>query len=145
MLDFGDLEHYCLRILRAPESTPERTVPSAAALEYRRQFDEILLDEYQDTNMVQEAIVSLIARPAPGNRFMVGDVKQSIYRFRLAERSCSSTSTNVTRPMPSCGPSALTPRFPAGLRVRRPKQGRSGINGGSSRQKRSAFGQGGGR
>lgn len=85
LLDFGDLEHYCLRILRAPESTPERTVPSAAALEYRRQFDEILLDEYQDTNMVQEAIVSLIARPAPGNRFMVGDVKQSIYRFRLAE------------------------------------------------------------
>ncbi|GLX69173.1 helicase-exonuclease AddAB subunit AddA [Paenibacillus glycanilyticus] len=85
LLDFGDLEHYCLRILRAPESTPERTAPSAAALEYQRQFDEILLDEYQDTNMVQEAIVSLIANPEAGNRFMVGDVKQSIYRFRLAE------------------------------------------------------------
>lgn len=85
LLDFGDLEHYCLRILRAPESTPELSLPSAAALEYQRQFDEILLDEYQDTNMVQEAIVTLIANPNQGNRFMVGDVKQSIYRFRLAE------------------------------------------------------------
>lgn len=85
LVDFGDLEHYCLRILRDPSSTPARTVPSAAALDYRAQFDEILLDEYQDTNMVQEAIVDLIARDGAGNRFMVGDVKQSIYRFRLAE------------------------------------------------------------
>ncbi|MFC4103983.1 UvrD-helicase domain-containing protein [Paenibacillus xanthanilyticus] len=85
LLDFGDMEHYCLRILRDPASTPELTVPSSAALEYRRQFDEILLDEYQDTNMAQEAIVELIAQPGAGNRFMVGDVKQSIYRFRLAE------------------------------------------------------------
>lgn len=85
LLDFGDLEHYCLRILRSPDSTQELTTPSSAALEYQRQFDEILLDEYQDTNMVQEAIVSLIANPNAGNRFMVGDVKQSIYRFRLAE------------------------------------------------------------
>jgi len=85
LLDFGDLEHYCLRILREPGSEPGESKPSTAALEYRRQFDEILLDEYQDTNMVQEAIVELIARPGAGNRFMVGDVKQSIYRFRLAE------------------------------------------------------------
>ncbi len=85
LLDYGDLEHYCLRILRAPGSTPEHTEPSAAASEYRQQFEEILLDEYQDTNMVQEAIVELISRPGSGNRFMVGDVKQSIYRFRLAE------------------------------------------------------------
>ncbi len=85
LLDFGDLEHYCLRILREPGGAPGESKPSSAALEYRRQFDEILLDEYQDTNMVQEAIVELIARPGAGNRFMVGDVKQSIYRFRLAE------------------------------------------------------------
>lgn len=85
LLDFGDLEHYCLRILREPGGEPGESKPSSAALEYRRQFDEILLDEYQDTNMVQEAIVELIARPGAGNRFMVGDVKQSIYRFRLAE------------------------------------------------------------
>ncbi|MFF2887779.1 helicase-exonuclease AddAB subunit AddA [Paenibacillus sp. NPDC057967] len=85
LLDFGDLEHYCLRILRDATSTPEQIVPSVAALDYQQMFDEILLDEYQDTNMVQEAIVSLIERPGSGNRFMVGDVKQSIYRFRLAE------------------------------------------------------------
>lgn len=85
LVDFGDLEHYCLRILRDPASTPERPLPSAAALEYREQFEEILIDEYQDTNQVQEAILDLIARPGHGNRFMVGDVKQSIYRFRLAD------------------------------------------------------------
>ncbi|MGI2293965.1 helicase-exonuclease AddAB subunit AddA [Paenibacillus sp. GXUN7292] len=85
LLDFGDLEHYCLRILRSPQSTPSHLLPSEAALEYQRQFEEILLDEYQDTNAVQEAIVQLLSRDSPGNRFMVGDVKQSIYRFRLAE------------------------------------------------------------
>jgi len=83
LLDFSDLEHGCLRILRDAASTPADEIPSAAALEYRNRFVEILLDEYQDTNTVQEAIVTLIARP--DNRFMVGDVKQSIYRFRLAE------------------------------------------------------------
>lgn len=85
LLDFSDLEHYALRILRDPFSTPERSVPSPAALNFRDRFAEIYLDEYQDTNEVQEAIVSLIARSRPGNVFMVGDVKQSIYRFRLAE------------------------------------------------------------
>lgn len=85
LIDFGDMEHYCLRILRDSSSTPSEMIPSAAALEYQQQFQEVLLDEYQDTNMVQEAIVSLISRPGKGNRFMVGDVKQSIYRFRLAE------------------------------------------------------------
>lgn len=84
-LDFSDLEHYCLQILRDARSTPERTLPSEAAREYQAQYDEVLLDEYQDTNTVQEDIVRLISREAPGNRFMVGDVKQSIYRFRLAE------------------------------------------------------------
>lgn len=85
LLDFGDLEHYALAVLRDPGSKPGESLPSAAALDYRERFAEILLDEYQDTNEVQEAIVSLIARKSPGNVFMVGDVKQSIYRFRLAE------------------------------------------------------------
>ncbi|WP_245640147.1 UvrD-helicase domain-containing protein [Paenibacillus dakarensis] len=84
-VDFNDLEHYCLQILRHPDSEPGQLMPSDAALEYRQQFDEVLLDEYQDTNSVQEDIVRLISRESPGNRFMVGDVKQSIYRFRLAE------------------------------------------------------------
>jgi len=85
LLDFSDLEHYALRILRDPSSTPELSVPSLAALNFSERFSEIYLDEYQDTNEVQEAIVALIARKDPGNVFMVGDVKQSIYRFRLAE------------------------------------------------------------
>jgi len=85
LLDFGDLEHYCLAILLDPQSSENHLVPSEAAQEYQAQFDEILLDEYQDTNRVQETIVDLISKKSHGNRFMVGDVKQSIYRFRLAE------------------------------------------------------------
>lgn len=85
LVDFSDLEHYCLQILRDPDSLPGHSLPSDAAMEYRAQFDEVLLDEYQDTNSVQEEIVRLISRESPGNRFMVGDMKQSIYRFRLAE------------------------------------------------------------
>ncbi|OMD43758.1 helicase-exonuclease AddAB subunit AddA [Paenibacillus odorifer] len=85
LVDFSDLEHYCLQILRHPDSLPGHSLPSDAAMEYRAQFDEVLLDEYQDTNSVQEEIVRLISREIPGNRFMVGDMKQSIYRFRLAE------------------------------------------------------------
>lgn len=85
LVDFSDLEHYCLQILRHPDSLPGHSLPSDAAMEYRAQFDEVLLDEYQDTNSVQEEIVRLISRITPGNRFMVGDMKQSIYRFRLAE------------------------------------------------------------
>lgn len=85
LVDFSDLEHYCLAILRHPDSSPGKLLPSKTAEEYREHFVEILIDEYQDTNTVQEAILELLSRPAPGNRFMVGDVKQSIYRFRLAD------------------------------------------------------------
>lgn len=83
IVDFSDLEHYCLQILRHPDSADGQWLPSDAALDYRAQFVEVLVDEYQDTNMVQEAILQLVAKG--GNLFMVGDVKQSIYRFRLAE------------------------------------------------------------
>ncbi|MBC1434873.1 helicase-exonuclease AddAB subunit AddA [Listeria rocourtiae] len=84
MLDFNDLEHLALRILSDPEHDG---APSNAALGYREKFKEVLIDEYQDTNMVQERILSLVTADteADGNLFMVGDVKQSIYRFRLAE------------------------------------------------------------
>ncbi|WP_438346884.1 helicase-exonuclease AddAB subunit AddA [Paenibacillus sp. FA6] len=85
LVDFSDLEHYCLQILRHPDSSMDQLLPSDAAIEYKSHFDEVLLDEYQDTNSVQEDIVRLISRDTPGNRFMVGDVKQSIYRFRLAD------------------------------------------------------------
>ncbi|MGP3560543.1 helicase-exonuclease AddAB subunit AddA [Geobacillus sp. BK01] len=87
IVDFSDLEHYCLRILRRRDPETGEWQPSAAALEYQGQFDEVLVDEYQDTNLVQETILQLVKKgnERTGNLFMVGDVKQSIYRFRLAE------------------------------------------------------------
>ncbi|WP_410515122.1 helicase-exonuclease AddAB subunit AddA [Paenibacillus sp. BR2-3] len=113
LVDFSDLEHYCLQILRHPDSLPGNPQPSDAAMEYRDQFDEVLLDEYQDTNSVQEEIVRLISRESPGNRFMVGDMKQSIYRFRLAEpglfldkyRSFGKTSEGLNGTSDQTGPS----------------------------------------
>lgn len=82
IVDFADLEHYCLQILQTEEHGP-----SEAALYYKQQFVEVLVDEYQDTNLVQESILKLVTKEneETGNLFMVGDVKQSIYRFRLAE------------------------------------------------------------
>ena len=85
MADFNDLEHYALQILRHPHSPPGKPLPSAAALAYRERFVAVLVDEYQDINQLQETILNLVSREEPGNMFMVGDVKQSIYRFRLAE------------------------------------------------------------
>lgn len=58
-------------------------MPSAAAEELRSQYEEVFIDEYQDTNGVQELITRLVS--GEDNRFMVGDIKQSIYRFRLAD------------------------------------------------------------
>ena len=82
-IDFSDLEHFCLQILLAPDASPEHPVPSAAAEELRSQYEEVFIDEYQDTNGVQELITRLVS--GEDNRFMVGDIKQSIYRFRLAD------------------------------------------------------------
>ncbi|WP_147533189.1 helicase-exonuclease AddAB subunit AddA [Bacillus marasmi] len=87
LVDFSDLEHYCLEILTEELQEDGTRQPSAAALFYQNRFKEVLVDEYQDTNMVQEAILQLVksGNEECGNLFMVGDVKQSIYRFRLAE------------------------------------------------------------
>lgn len=79
-LDFGDLEHEALRLLRHSKSAAATPV----AREISRRYCEIMVDEYQDSNAVQEAIFTAISRSGR-NLFMVGDVKQSIYRFRLAE------------------------------------------------------------
>ena len=99
LIDFSDMEHYALQILLKREKVEEtgdagtdraeteyRIVPSDVALEYRQYFQEILIDEYQDSNLVQEYLLSAISGEEEGryNRFMVGDVKQSIYKFRLA-------------------------------------------------------------
>ncbi|TMN23059.1 helicase-exonuclease AddAB subunit AddA [Lentibacillus cibarius] len=88
IVDFSDLEHDCLQLLMDDTSQPGHVQPSDVALGLREQFTELLVDEYQDTNLVQETILSLISdQDGPGNMFMVGDVKQSIYRFRHAEPS----------------------------------------------------------
>ena len=106
VLDFNDLEHLALEVLmepvpgeeaahtKEPAAEPSRRVPfrpvkrrpTAVADELARQFEEILVDEYQDSNNVQETLITSISRERWGkpNVFMVGDVKQSIYRFRLA-------------------------------------------------------------
>ncbi|MFA5881690.1 MAG: helicase-exonuclease AddAB subunit AddA, partial [Eubacteriales bacterium] len=87
LVDFADLEHFCLQILTDKSSSSDMIVPSAIALGLRKQIVEVLVDEYQDINAVQESVLKLVsrARPETPNLFMVGDVKQSIYRFRLAE------------------------------------------------------------
>ena len=84
VIDFSDMEHFALRILLKREDGG--IVPSAVALEYRQHFAEILIDEYQDSNLVQEYLLKAVSGEEEGrfNRFMVGDVKQSIYKFRLA-------------------------------------------------------------
>lgn len=84
ILDFGDMEHMALEILL--KKTPQGVEPTATAKEYRDYFVEVLIDEYQDSNLVQEFLLGAISGEEDGryNRFMVGDVKQSIYRFRLA-------------------------------------------------------------
>lgn len=85
MVDFGDLEHLALQILVA-EAPDGGYAPSRTALEYRGFYEEILVDEYQDSNMVQEYLLKAVSKEEDGRRnlFMVGDVKQSIYKFRLA-------------------------------------------------------------
>jgi ATP-dependent helicase/nuclease subunit A len=75
-LDFNDLEHFALKALQDPRS--------GEALRLQEWFVEVFVDEYQDTSPIQDAIVAKITRPK-GNAFVVGDVKQSIYRFRMAE------------------------------------------------------------
>ena len=84
LIDFSDMEHYALDILLNRENGEIK--PSAVALEYRQHFHEILTDEYQDSNLVQEYLLKAVSGEEDGNynRFMVGDVKQSIYKFRLA-------------------------------------------------------------
>ncbi|MBQ3921371.1 MAG: UvrD-helicase domain-containing protein, partial [Firmicutes bacterium] len=73
LIDYSDMEHFALRILENEQ----------VCAEYRNKFEHIFVDEYQDSNSIQETLISRIARP--DNVFMVGDVKQCIYKFRQAE------------------------------------------------------------
>ena len=82
LVDFHDVEHFALQILVDEETEKAKKT----AEEFRDTFEEIMIDEYQDSNEVQETLLRSISREERGenNIFMVGDVKQSIYRFRLA-------------------------------------------------------------
>ena len=86
LLDFNDLEHLCLKILIDRDEN-NNIIPSGVAEHFKEFFDEVLVDEYQDSNNVQETIIDLVSRKNSNdpNVFMVGDVKQSIYRFRQAK------------------------------------------------------------
>ncbi|NLL78676.1 MAG: helicase-exonuclease AddAB subunit AddA [Clostridiales bacterium] len=106
IIDFADMEHFALDILVSRKDGGYE--PTEAAAEYRRHFEEIMIDEYQDSNLVQETLLESISGEVQGrfNRFMVGDVKQSIYKFRLArpeifldkyERYAAGTETDCIR------------------------------------------------
>ena len=84
LIDFNDMEQFALQILT--EEKEGKLVPSIVAQEYQEQFAEVMIDEYQDSNLIQEAILTSVSTISKGkyNVFMVGDVKQSIYRFRLS-------------------------------------------------------------
>lgn len=83
-VDFADIEHLALEIL-VDIDEDGNIRPSKTALEYQEKYSEVFIDEYQDSNLVQEILLSAVAKE--NNRFMVGDVKQSIYRFRQADPS----------------------------------------------------------
>lgn len=85
ILTFSDIEHLALKILLKKEDG--RYVPSDVALDYRNYYKELMIDEYQDSNYLQEWLLHSISGEDDGiyDRFMVGDVKQSIYRFRNAD------------------------------------------------------------
>ena len=81
IIDFNDIEHYALKILVKKDENG-KYVPTDVAKKYQEKFEEIAIDEYQDSNQVQEYILGTVSRG--NNLFMVGDVKQSIYKFRQA-------------------------------------------------------------
>ena len=98
VIDFSDMEHFALDILLEHEDGEIR--PSSVAREYRQHFAEILIDEYQDSNLVQEYLLQAVSGEEDGcfNRFMVGDVKQSIYQFRLARPELFMEKYNTYTP-----------------------------------------------
>ena len=81
IIDFNDIEHYALKIL-VKKDEQANYIPTDIAMNYKEKFVEIAIDEYQDSNLVQEYILTTISNG--NNIFMVGDVKQSIYKFRQA-------------------------------------------------------------
>ena len=106
LLEFSDFEHYALRLLRDAEGTPTPLCQSI-----RQNYAAVMVDEYQDTNALQDAIYRCLASPAGDDLFLVGDLKQSIYRFRQADPSIFREKLNrwpvlpggAARPRPEPG------------------------------------------
>lgn len=104
LVDFSDLEHYALEIL-VNEDEQGRLVPTDTAREMSKDFYEVMIDEYQDSNLVQEVILNAVAGRGESvhNVFMVGDVKQSIYKFRLARPELFMEKYNTYVPVETKG------------------------------------------
>lgn len=111
--DFNDVEHYALQVLRQPEINEA----------YKNKFKYIFIDEYQDSNSLQEELLSQIKRE--NNLFMVGDVKQSIYRFRLADPSIFNEKSNS---YPKNNDGGLNRRIDLNQNFRSRKEILNGIN-----------------
>ena len=103
LLEFSDFEHQALRLLRTPEGEPTPLCQSI-----RQNYAAVMVDEYQDTNALQDAIYRCLASPAGDDLFLVGDLKQSIYRFRQADPSIFRTKLDVWAPLPG-GPARPRP------------------------------------
>ena len=88
LVDFSDLEHYALEILSVNDEGILQ--PSEVAKEFQEKFKEVLVDEYQDTNMLQETILQLVKNSdeASGNMFMVGDVKNDLFTDSVLLNQC---------------------------------------------------------
>lgn len=97
LLDFSDLEHMAVKLLVGEDGQP-----TELARQWSGRYDEIMVDEYQDTNEVQNAIFSALSKDGT-NLFMVGDVKQSIYRFRLADPTIFLSKYRTFKPYTQAG------------------------------------------
>ncbi|WOC33406.1 MULTISPECIES: helicase-exonuclease AddAB subunit AddA [Caproicibacterium] len=119
LADFGDLEHWALRLLA--EETPDGWKRTRTAEETAQRYDEILVDEYQDTNELQDLLFRAVSKEET-NLFMVGDVKQSIYGFRQAEAGLFLSRRSASAPY-----DRLHPHFPAYITLGRNFRSRAGV------------------
>ena len=111
LLEFSDFEHFALRLLRSPDGTP---TPLCGSI--RQNYAAVMVDEYQDTNALQDALYRCLASPAGDDLFLVGDLKQSIYRFRQADPSIFREKLDSW------------PLLPGGAARPRPPEGTAGEN-----------------
>ena len=95
LLEFSDFEHLALRLLRGPDGAP---TPLCAGI--RAGYGAVMVDEYQDTNALQDALYQCLAAPDGSNLFLVGDLKQSIYRFRQADPAIFREKLEHWPPLP---------------------------------------------